>query len=215
MHFKRFSIIAAILLGLALVAGCGLDQSPVAQDETALEPNEGRTLLEFAPAGTQRAAKPLLPPDGTVTLQLPVGTVTELIDPEGGELAIEELNGPGPMDDLRVYFTVPENGVDEPVEITMTLYGSSLSEGLVAEFFPGGLVFSQESQLLFKLGSDMVDVPLSELRSWHIHDDGTAESATILSIEEQAQGHTLILLEVPGFSQYCLGDDTDPWGCGF
>ena len=207
MDFKRFFKTAAILLSLALVAGCGPDQSPVAQ-------HEGRTLLKFAPAGTQRAAKSLLR-EGTVSLQESVGTVSELIDADGGELAIEELNGPGPMDDLRVYFTVPQNGLDEPVEITMNLYGSSLSDGLVAEFFPGGLVFSQEAQLVFKLGSDMVDVPFSELKSWHIHDDGSAEPATILSIEEQPQGHTLILLEVPGFSQYCLGDDTDPWGCGF
>jgi hypothetical protein len=124
-------------------------------------------------------------------------------DDQGGIKVIEQ-NGKGLQDNLSVTFTVPEQGVAEPVEITMTVIGQTLSE-LVVAFEPGGLVFLQEAQLTIEIGMDLVDVDFAGLTVYHQYSDGTREETTLLNLQTKANGQVLqIQASVPGFSRYGL-----------
>lgn len=185
--FRRFGLTFCILALIAFAASCGMNQSPVAQDEaTVSQAEDSRMLLAFSPEAAQRAAK--IVQEGLTSSQL-VGT-------QGGHFLIN--NG-----GLKVTFTVQENGLAADEQITMTVYGEMLSEVIVA-FEPGGQVFLIDSQLELRLDNALVDLPLDGLQAWHIHDDGTVEPAGIVFVDD-ATAKTYITLDIPGFSRYSLG----------
>lgn len=212
-NLRNMLLVGIALIGLVLVAGCGVDQgpAPVAQDtEVTTPPLEGRMVLAFSTSGPPQIAAKIasegLPPE--------VGTDSDWFGPVNGgnELRVDGWNGAGTEDDMTVTFSVPDGALTESVAITMTVYGTKLTEALAA-FAPAGLVFLQDSQVAFTLGPALVDVPLSTLVAWHIHGDGSAEAANVISMDIDANGGLRIVLGVPGFSRYCLGDYTPE--CGF
>ena len=210
---KHMLLVGAALIGLALVAGCGVDQgpAPVAQDtEVSAPPLENRMVLAFSTSGPPQVAAKI----ATEGLPPLVGSDTDVFGPVNGgkELRVDGWNGAGTEDDMTVTFSVPDGALTTSVEITMTVYGTRLTEALAA-FAPAGLVFLQDSQVAFNLGPALVDVPLETLEAWHIHGDGSSEEANIVEMIVGADGGLRIVLGVPGFSRYCLGDYGPE--CGF
>ena len=175
---------------LVLAFGCGLDRAPVAQEEETLAPAEGVVLLAFTPEGARAAAKRLQ--DGR--------TVSALFDEQGGLLELNEDNGSGGRDDLRVRLEAGRGALTGPVTITMTVYGQTLST-LMLEFAPGGLVFRIPAQLTVDLGWDKVDMPLADLVVWHVHDNGKVEKVPC-EVYKLDVDRVRIVTKVPGFSRY-------------
>ena len=187
-NIRRFGLAFCILALVAFAAGCGVEQSPVAQEEAAVtQAEDGRMLLTFSPEAAQRAAK--IVEEGR--------TVSQLFNAQSGNLVINDDDG------LKVTLSVPQNALAADEQITMTAYGNTLSE-LVVAFEPGGLVFLIASQLEIRLDNELVDLPLDGLQAWHILDDGTVEPAGIVFVDEE-NSKTYITLDVPGFSRYSLG----------
>ena len=205
-HSRRRSPCGTTLI-LALIAlvglwGCGTNGSPVSPDAEISPPPSGeRSYLVFSTRGIQRAAKLAAVPEEGLT-------VSRVIGPRGGRLAVRDREKRGHRDDLKVELRIPRKALSEKVEISMTVYGNLLSE-LVAAFEPGGLVFARDAVLLFDLGADRVDIPLSEITAYHVDDSGHAEEARIISIKTYGRDgedyeRIAIRIEVPGFSRYGL-----------
>ena len=208
-----FTGVAVLLVALVFAAGCGTDQAPapMAQDTAVTTPPlESRMLLAFSASGPPQAAAKIAS-EGLPPL---VGIDADWFGPvnDGKELRVDGWNGTGTEDDMTVTFAVPDGALTESVPIIMAVYGTRLTEALAA-FYPAGLVFLQDAQVAFILGPELVDIPLSELEAWHIHDDGSAEEAEIVSLDVAPNGRVRIVLGVPGFSRYCLGDYGPE--CGF
>lgn len=191
MSVYRNILTVLALAGLGLVAGCSMDRAPTAQDET--QAPKSRILVAFSPEAAQRAAK--------VAGSALQGTVTKTIGPAGGELGVGKVDN-DLMNALGTLLVVPPGGLRTEVEITMSLYGSYLSE-LVVEFAPGGLVFNNPAQLLIRIGKNRVDLPIQQMVILHQHEDGTVTLATF-AVTEAVKSY-LIAVEVPGFSLYSLG----------
>ena len=198
-YLKRFAPAAsALLLGLSLTTGCGVDHSPVAPDEAAMTRTpDGRVLLTFAPQATQRAAK--------LAETSSDRTSSKLIGSAGDTLQVKDLNGRGTKDNLVVILKVPANALATDELITMTVHGETLSE-LVVEFAPAGLEFLTPAILKLRVGNKLVDTALEDiLRIDHIHDDGTIERARVPFSAVKDNGRVRIKVEVPGFSRYSMG----------
>jgi len=187
---NRFITLA--LAGLGLVAGCGTDHSPTAQDGATQAPRE-RIVLQFSPeAGAAKAA-------GIADY----GSQTRIITPIGGTIRIGEMEDD--EDALGARFTVPSGALSKAEAITMGLYGKELNS-LVVDFAPGGLEFLKSASLEFTLGEDRVDVPGETLEVWHIYEDGNAEQAAVNAVPEQDDASLAIQVAVDGFSRYGLRD---------
>ena len=205
---KRFaSVASALVLGLFLAIGCGVDHSPIAQDSDPLTPaEEGQAMLSFSD-GVEAAKKG----KREATTAGPL-TTSAVIGEDGGRLRVEDKGDRGGKDDLVVTLTVPEDALDdddgddddgdEGVLITMTVYGRYLSE-LVVAFTPSGLEFEEDAHLHIRLGKDLVDLDLKKLKGQHTHADGSSEE---VEAKGKMKGGTAnIHVKVPGFSRYGVG----------
>ena len=131
-------------------------------------------------------------------------TVSAVCDASGGYLKVEDLGGKGPTDNLIVEFRVYRDALVEPVEITMTVTGNTLSE-LVVAFEPGGLEFLKDADLVVTIGNDLVDTEAELLQVQHHYSDGTIETAQIKSLKMVGKSRINMHVFVPGFSRYSLG----------
>ncbi len=192
--------IAPLLLGLFLATGCGIDHSPMTQDtqdEQLLQAQEeGQSVLTFS--SLEGAAKIARGDKADETLE-----DSEVIGPRGDKLEVEDKGGRGGKDDLKVTFSVPKKALEKEVEITMWVYGRTLSE-LVVAFEPSGLVFLKDAKLQIHLGKDLVDLDLSHLEGTHHYGDGSSEEAEI-QVEKAGGGAYNVNVRIPGFSRYTLG----------
>jgi len=197
-RFAGLAALTVLIMALAgLLAGCGMDHSPVAQDETTIASTpEGPMRLAFSPEAARRAAK--IAQEGR--------SVSEVIGAEGGKLVVIDKHGPGKADNLRVRLKVLENTLVEPVPITMTVYGKYLSE-LVVAFEPGGLQFLEPARLRIRMGPELDDLSPgeSEITLWHIYEDGTVEETEIRGQRVTQDGYRVIRANIPGFSRYSPG----------
>ena len=195
---KRIPATAVALLGLFLASGCGVDHERVVQEEATVTQSAGGTAyLTFSPQAAQRAAKlATIPAEGV--------TASRSFDDDGGTLVVEDNNGPAAGDDLKITFTISEEAADDlfddNIQITMTVYGNTLSE-LVVAFTPGGLVFPIAVELKLELGSDLVDMSLATLKAIHTY-HGREEPARITVIGGRVT--TVIYISIPSFSRYGL-----------
>ena len=182
-----------------LVAGCGVDQSPMAATDESLaapeiaQASDGRAFLTFSPEASRGAGKIASAGEGV--------TASGLVGIYGGELQIEKQDDRGVV---VAIFAVPEGALTSPVEITMTVYGYTLEE-LVVAFDPGGLTFLQEAVLDLEIGNGLVSTPLEDIRAWHEGDDGTVDEANLISALERGN-KVKLAVGVPHFSSYGLRD---------
>jgi len=185
------------LVLMSLVLGCSTDSTPLASGELALA-EDGRSYLSFSAEGQQRAGKiAAVPAEGVV--------VSDFIKADkGGWLKFQDKNQPGNDDDLKVELMVGANALESDVTITMTVYGNTLSD-LVVAFDPGGLIFLEDALLEIWLGEYLVDIDPDSIVVHHEYSDGTVEEAVIFSAEYSPPAFK-ILVAVPGFSRYTLGD---------
>lgn len=192
---QKSALIFSVLSALALISGCGEDRSPVAPAATLTPAPGGLTYLAFSPQAAQRAAKLAIVPGTGLT-------VSQIFSVWGDHFTVTDLNGAGVTDDLRVTFSVPSGGLTAPLLITMTVYGNTARD-LVMAFDPAGLLFLGAAELKVVLGDDRLDIPLAQIRAYHAYDNGTVVDATILS-RVDGDGTSEIRIEVPGFSRYGL-----------
>jgi hypothetical protein len=200
MNFLKKSgwVLAAVLI----VAGCSGEKAPLASGPITGEAGQ-YTFLAFAPEGRARAAKLALSPADAVEAGR---TVSAIFSPgEKGVIQIDEEMGPSSRDDIDIAFSVSRGAIEKPVLITMTLYGETLSNMVVA-FQPAGLKFLEMADLRLAVGDELVDLPLEDLHAWHIYSDGTTEEVRF-SIVDQGNG-ILFKIDVPGFSRYSIGGGT-------
>lgn len=182
----RLLNLSAILLAAAAssgMLGCADGSSPTSS------PSQPQAYLVFSPQATPRTAKPAAAGN----------TVSQTIGPEGGELVARgEVNAY-----LKAKLSIPEHALAEAVPLTMSVWGSRLSE-LTVGFQPEGLVFLQTARLELKLDAELADLPLAELKAYHQYADGTTEEATLLCAERSGDGLVHLAIAIPGFSTYGL-----------
>ncbi len=202
MNFLKNS--SWLLVAALLAVGCGREEAPLASQGTAIRTDtQGQTFLAFAPAGRARAAKLAQSPADAGAAGR---TVAAIFSPdENGDLSINEENGPSKKDDIGVKFSVRKGALEEPVLITMRLYGEDLGDMVVA-FQPAGLEFLEMAELYLAVGDERVDLPLYDLHAWHIYDDGAIKEVSFRIIDEN--NGILFKIDVPGFSRYSMGGGT-------
>ena len=210
---KRLSFVASTAsLGLLLMIGCGVEQSPLAQDSDAdvVALVEGGRSGTFPAPGLEPAAKNL-------TADLAGSRVAvSTIGPDGGSLRIA-ANGPDNAPDnvpdnvpdidgqLVVTFDVPEGALDQDETTTMRVLGHRLREGLDIIFGPSGLLFSNDATVTVSLEMGLYSPgELAGLTVKHWDDDGNFIELIVPDVEVDGGGTLTIGFGVSGFSRYSL-----------
>lgn len=178
---------------LILASGCG-ESAPTSPESAAPAPGEV-AYLAFSPQAAQRAAKLATVPSGGLV-------VSQIFSIWGDHFTVADLNGAGVTDDLQVTFSVSSGGLGSPLLITMTVFGNT-AQDLVMAFDPAGLLFLGNAELKVVLGDDRLDIPLAQIQAYHAYADGTVVDAEILS-RTDGNGTSEIRIKVPGFSRYGL-----------
>lgn len=213
---RRILILPLLALGV-LTVGCAPETSPVASDPAA---GDGAVYLALAPGGLRPVGKPAAIPAAGVSASRTFGPG------RGGSIVVEDLGGRGVRDDLRVEFRVGPRDLTQTATITMTVYGNTLSD-LILAFEPSGLVFAEPAEIRVTIGAQRVDrslldlvgllLPFSGLEADHTS-EGETEPARITSVQTYIRllfadlptldlllyDYAVICVEVPGFSRYGL-----------
>ena len=189
-NLKRLIFSAAVLLmGLLFVAGCGVDQSPVASSDGS----------ELTPA----AKKPADKTDSNTSYATAKTTTSWIIEadigPRGGKIRVQK-------DHKKISFDAPKGAVDETTHIVMEVLGEKASE-LEIVFGPSPLKFNKTCELVIELDAEIVDLPPEELAPYHLYSDGTVDQAGVLYYETDGEGFIYLVLAVDGFSRYGLSGD--------
>jgi hypothetical protein len=178
------SLFSALLVAASSgMLGCAENSSPTSQS-----PGDPLYLV-FSPQATPGTAKP-------ASL---AAAVSKIIGPQGGKLVAWGEAGAK----IKATLSIPQDALAEETDIAMSVQGSRLSE-LAIGFAPAGLVFLQPARLKLKLDAELVDVPLAELKAYHLYADGTTGEATLLYVKGSGEGQVRIAVEIPGFSTYGL-----------
>jgi len=198
-YFNRIVCILSLLAVVALVVGCGTDQSPVASSE------EGTGLVPATKRIKSNGLNQTVANTVATTYAEDVRTATAVFGPEGGNFSVLDENGGGKKDDLEVALMIPPGILDQEVEITMTVHGEDFNF-LLVEFQPAGLVFSTSVDLRIDLGRDLAtNKDVNSIVPYHLYSDGTTGDVEVYFIDRSSNAFN-IYLKVPGFSRYGLRD---------
>lgn len=178
----RWTKTLPFLVLLALAAGCGSSDSPLASNQDQ---------SEFQPALAPAAKLPL--PTGGIS-------VSGLIGILGGTLTVTDYNDPGPEDDIIIDFNVDSGALTALTTITMTVLEDTTSGDLIMDFSPNGLSFSTDAEIDIRVGEDLVELDVDDITAWHEHDN-TVDDAVITS-RSHSNSIVRVKVEVPGFSRY-------------
>lgn len=197
------------LAGMILLTGCGgLSQRPLAPDRAA--------TLQKADESAYSSDSPffLVFADPS-KLRLRATKPTEAKSAKGvfsprrdGNLEVR-FNRDDDDDAVRVKkttFSVSKGSIKQEVEISMTVFSGSALEDIGVKFTPSGLKFSPPAKLEIDLqGADRKD--LQGLKVYHIEGGKVTE----ISIKVTGNKNNLtLILEIPGFSIYSIGDELIP-----
>ena len=218
--------ILAILAAVGLLAGCGVDPSPVATtDEVvpAAKPpaGKGKDRTAESRTATSSTAESTTATSSTGELLVTRTATGKFYPDKAGELTVKIPNNYGSWQDLRVkeaIFGVQAGALDAVYDITMTVTSGYVIEDVKVDFAPGGIVFQPPARLTIKFwwGGDLspAELELLEAGAQHITAEGTV---TDMGFETDPQGNAYlnVIIEVPGFSRYGLcGDYYASGGCG-
>ena len=202
IHTHRTLFLWLALLVAVSVAGCGVDQSPLAADEEAV----------LQPAA-KKGGKGKGPGDSTVNEKtMEENGIAAEMGSAGGKLTVQVQSGDELLIDqenLRIRFKVPKGALSRKESIEMTVEGSWIglgdqSEPLAITFGPSGLVFKKVCTLTISAGPGLVkNVDIKKLQAWHEH-DGILDQAGIRAFTVDETGLNM-QVEVPGFSRYFIG----------
>jgi len=194
--FKR-SIIQTVCTALALggvLVGCGgVSQQPLAPGRAApptLSPS--KALPRAAKAGVYiRTDRGWFYPDqdGSLALSFPP-------PPDNRTVRVEQAT-----------FTVAKGMVNQEVYITMKASTGSLLSDVVFDFSPDGLAFNPPLATLTVILSGPVNS--QHLKAYHT--DSTGKKTVVpLTVTPLGKNRWQVVIQVPGFSIYSLGDELIP-----
>ncbi len=213
--FKNRTITGTIftmltLAGIALVSGCGGLQAPVApgQAASAQKMSEGGSSSD-SPEYVVFFSRSSDPSKARVRAAKPTaakGSSGKFSPRRDGRLEVgfDDRNNGGLVQ--KATFEVKKGSIDREVEISMTVYSGSALEDIGVKLTPSGLKFHPSATLKIDLqGVDRKD--LQGLKVYHIE----GSKVTEISVKVTGNKNNLTLtLEIPGFSEYSLGDDWRP-----
>lgn len=222
--FRHYNILKTIfaalaLAGIALLIGCGgLSQQPLAPDRTATlqkadesaYSSDSPFTLVFSPKALDRSKTPFRAAKPVV-----FKTATGWVSPAWGGLLNVSFSGDVDKGVVRLRgatFVVAPGSVASPVEISMTAFYGSTLEDVGCKFTPAGLKFKLPGILTFVLVGNLDKEDFKGLKVYHIE----GNTVTELSVQVQRSGKNewTIIIKVPGFSIYSLGDELIPEALG-
>ena len=195
IHTHRKLMLLLALLVAVSMAGCGVDSAPLAPDEGAVPQPAAKKVKkdkkEKEPSNTNQIDQTGMSDKDKVMGER---EIIRNIPKKGGKITVQE-------DRLKITFRVAKNALQETTPIEMKVKGETVSD-LEIEFGPDGLVFEKPCELNVKLSGWRVDADFADLKTKHIHADGTVNQAGIISFSIDDAGDIHMKVEVPGFSRY-------------
>jgi hypothetical protein len=193
-------ILAALAVGgILLMAGCGgLNQQPLAPDRAtpsqALTPSKASPRLALSGIQT-RTDKGWFYPDRE-------GSLSVSFSPYGDNQTVRVE---------QATFRVAKGAITEPVNITMQATTGLTVNDVTFNFRPDGLTFNPNATLTVILCGP---VNSQKLKAYHIKLSlsGTVVEAAAFTLTSLGGNRWEVVIQVPGFSTYSLGDDLIPEG---
>jgi len=195
------TLLAALALGgIIFMVGCGgLSQRPLAPDRAAVTNAPSKALPRLALTLTTVEARS---DSGLVSPSLEVSSKDTL------DADFPEYGDPTAVRVEKVKFKVEKGSVDKDCKISMTAFSGSTVNDVKVDFGPDGLVFSQPATLTIWLWGSLNS---DRLKAYHTASDGT-KTEIPFTLSSLGDKRWRVIIQVPGFSEYSLGDDLIPEG---
>jgi hypothetical protein len=133
-----------------------------------------------------------------------VGSDPSLIQVKQAQFSVEKNSiDTGGLSDAQLDRYTSKKGVD----IRMQVVTGTTLEDIVVAFGPAGLAFNPVAQLRLQLVGDLTGIfTAGEEAGYHINADGVVTKVSV-SIDDLDEDGCNLIIDVPGFSRYVLGDD--------
>ena len=212
----RVLLLALAAPGVLLLNGCGgFSQQPLAptvgvagpRATGQAGPGPGYFTISFSPGGL--AAKP------AAGVRIYSGTDSGwFYRHRDGRLSVDfrEYAREDQVQVKKATFEVAKGSIDSKVEITMTVYSGSSLADIQVQFNPSGLGFDPSATLTLELKGDLDAEDLDGLKAYHI--EGSKVTEISVQVSPEGRKRLELILKVPGFSRYTLGDGDNLWGAG-
>lgn len=215
MEIKRHILGAlcgtAILAGVTLVVGCGRMTAPLAPGRAAsvqqVDPSalseETPFVLAFSPKAFEPRARATKPTSAK--------SAKGVFSPrKSGELAVDfnrrsSASGVG-VD--RATFEVKKGSLGREAAISMTAFSGSTLADIAVLFTPSGLDFNPPATLTLVIKGDLSEADLKALKAFH--KSGNEIDEVSVRVNRSGRDEWTVVLKVPGFSSYSLGDEWFP-----
>ena len=204
-NLKHMLFVGAALIGLVFVAGCGMDQAPLASSDesTTLAPAAKQIKSNGNDADVDNSVDAVYSNNGR--------TVRATFGPQGGRFRVFDPKGKGKKDDIEVILTIPEGVLKGNQEIAMTVDGDDI-QTLVVSFEPSGATFLPSIDLRIDLGNELApNSDVNKVTPYHLYGDNTIEPVDFYYVDRSSYALNAYI-KVPGFSRYGLSGDY--WAAG-
>jgi len=219
--FNRITRVLSLVTVVGLMAGCGVDHSPMASIDESLTVPE--PAAKKGGKGKDKKASTKIKTanekthDGSTSVEEDFGD-------NGGKITVQiDADMELLLGDLKVTLDVPKNALRKGETIEMNIYavhpnypdGDNIlpiealkASNMVIDFGPDGLEFRKSCELIIKLGPELNDLGDEglELNPWHQHGNGKISQAGIISYFVTDTGGLEVRISVDGFSRYGLRD---------
>lgn len=203
---------ALTLAGLILLVGCGgLNHSPLAPGQAVtVQQADGNALVDDAPFAIAFSPK-AFEPRARATKPTSAKSAKGVFSPrKSGELAVDfnrrsSASGVG-VD--RATFEVKKGSLGREAAISMTAFSGSTLADIAVLFTPSGLDFNPPATLTLVIKGDLSEADLKALKAFH--KSGNEIDEVSVRVNRSGRDEWTVVLKVPGFSSYSLGDEWFP-----
>lgn len=211
--------VLSTLAVLALLSGCGgRSQSPLSPDPVAVLQTDAGGSRNDSPAYFVLSSRDMdasqalraTKPSGKATLKK---TVEKVSARRGGALGLLfDYPRGADKDDVFVRtatFLALPGSMDTDNEITMAVSSGLTLEDIVVTFGPSGLTFSPPAILTLSVRGNL---DTKALKAYHVSGagSGTPDVETVPISFLKVGNEWIIIIKVPGFSMYSIGDEYMP-----
>ncbi len=215
--FKRCLTTSAVfamlaLAGIALISGCGNLQAPAAPGQTpTVQKTNGSAYSSDGPFTLVFSPKALDPSRARAAKPTASNKISGPFSPKKGgklEVKLDDRGDDHSVSVQKATLEVQKGSIDHEVEISMTVLSGSALDDIAVLFTPSGLRFTPPAKLTLVLNGNLDEQDVKALKAYHIEGQ-TSQEISVL-VYPSGKNEWTVILKVPGFSIYSLGNDLIP-----
>jgi len=208
-RFFFVGVYMTLALGGFLLTGCS-NQSPLAPETPEAVSVDSGAFINVISFASDQDARPRL----GKKVKLTTKSASDKFKKGKKQKLSIKMKKHGSKKDIVVHsvdFEVTKGGLEKNTKISMEVYSGATLNDIKVVFGPSGLVFNEEATLTLKLKGPVSAEDINS--AIHVHGQANAKKnssggyvETIGAGADEEGKYVVVVIKVPGFSEYWLGD---------